>query len=84
MESLQEVIFAAPGVSSGHSHPSFLKPGLLVLAEGEINTSIGARRQEGGRHQGHSLDFIANCLLWESGVHEHQARGWGGFMTKKA
>lgn len=43
MESLQEVIFAAPGVSSGHSHPSFLKPGLLVLAEGEINTSTALR-----------------------------------------
>ena len=51
---------------------------------GEKGQSLEARRQEGGRHQGHSLDFIANCLLWESGVHEHQARGWGGFMTKKA
>ena len=30
------------------------------------------------------LDFIANRLLWESGVHEHQARGWGGLVTKKA
>ena len=45
MESHQEVIFAAPGVPSGHTLPCFPKSGPLVLAEGEIDAITALRWQ---------------------------------------